>query len=279
MSTLYYLQGQFSQHQSMNVHSMRSRRPSLCVYRLPLALLLLAAGTAAFGQENVALAENSVADQPGSASPEQPALEQKSKDNPPPGQPKRILGIMPNFRAVGAGTIPPPPTAKEAFGIATSNSFDYSSFVFVGLTSLLAEGTEAHPQLGNGIDGFARYYWRGFADKTVGNYLVIFALPTFFHQDERYYAMGQGSKWKRLGYSLSRVAITPNYQGHNTFNTSELVGRGIAQGISLSYYPSQTRTPVEIAEKFGYAILRDALTNAFREFWPDIAVHVLHRHP
>jgi hypothetical protein len=53
---------------------------------------------------------------------------------------------MPNFRAVGAGTIPPPPAAKEAFGIATSNSFDYSSFVFVGLTSLLAEGTEAHPR-------------------------------------------------------------------------------------------------------------------------------------
>ena len=140
----------------MNVLSMRSRRPSLCVYRLPLALLLLAASTAAFGQENVALSENSAADQPGSAGPEQPALEQKSKDNPPPGQPKRILGIMPNFRAVGAGTIPPPPTPKEAFGIATSNSFDYSSFVFVGLTSLLAEGTEAHPQLGNGIDGFAQ---------------------------------------------------------------------------------------------------------------------------
>ena len=269
----------------MNVLSMRSRRPSLCVYRLPLALLLWAASAAAFGQENVALNENSAVDQSGSASPagnpEQPSPEQKSPDNPPPppGQPKRILGIMPNFRAVGAGTLPPPPTAREAFGIATSNSFDYSSFIFVGLTSLLAEGTQAHPQLGNGIDGFARYYWRGFADKTVGNYLVIFALPTFLHQDERYFAMGQGSKWKRLGYSLSRVVITPNYQGHNTFNTSELLGRGIAQGISLSYYPSQTRTPVEIAEKFGYAVLRDALTNAFREFWPDIAVHVLHRHP
>ena len=262
---------------------MRSRRPSLCVYRLPLALLLLTAA-AAFGQENVALDENSAADQSGSSAPAgnpaQPAPEQKSQAAPaPPGQPKRILGIMPNFRAVGAGTIPPPPTAKEAFGIATSNSFDYSSFVFVGLTSLLAEGTEAHPQLGNGIDGFARYYWRGFADKTVGNYLVIFALPTFLHQDERYYAMGQGRKWKRLGYSLSRVAITPNYEGHNTFNTSELVGRGIAQSISLAYYPSQTRTPSEIAEKYAYAVLRDAMTNAFREFWPDIAVHVLHRHP
>lgn len=194
-------------------------------------------------------------------------------------QPKRILGIMPNFRAVSAGTIAPPPTPKQAFGIATSNSFDYSSFVFTGLTSLLAEGTDAHPPLGNGIDGFGRYYWRGFADKTTGNYLVIFALPTIFHQDERYYALGKGSKWKRLGYSLSRVVITPNYQGHDSFNASELLGRGIAQGISLSYYPSQTRTVSEIAAKYGYAILRDALTNAFREFWPDIAVHVLHRNP
>ena len=107
-------------------------------------------------------------------------------------QPKRILGIMPNYRAVSAGAIPPPPTPKQAFKIATQNSFDYSSFVFVGITSLLAEGTNAHPQLGEGMAGFGRYYWRGFLDKTDGNYLVIFALPTVFHQDERYYAKGEG---------------------------------------------------------------------------------------
>jgi hypothetical protein len=29
----------------------------------------------------------------------------------------------------------------------------------------------------------------------------------------------------------------------------------------------------------GYEVMRDALTNTFREFWPDIAKHVLHRHP
>jgi len=68
--------------------------------------------------------------------------------NTPPPQPKRILGVMPNFRAVSAGTIPPPPTAKEAFVIATKNTFDYSSFIFVGITSAFAEWTDAHPQLG-----------------------------------------------------------------------------------------------------------------------------------
>lgn len=69
-------------------------------------------------------------------------------------QPKRILGIMPNYRAVSAGAIPPPPTPRQAFRIATDNSFDYSSFVFVGLTSMIAEGDDSHSQLGKGIPGF-----------------------------------------------------------------------------------------------------------------------------
>ncbi len=196
-----------------------------------------------------------------------------------PPQPKRILGIMPNYRAVSAGALPPPPTPTQAFKIATQNSFDYSAFVFTGFTSLIAEAQGAHPQLGKGVPGFWGYYWRGFVDKTDGNYLVIFALPTVFHQDERYYALGTGPIWKRAVYSMTRVFITPNYHGHNSFNASELLGRGVAQAISASYYPSQDRTVGDIATKWGYSIMRDALTNAFREFWPDIAVHVLHRHP
>jgi hypothetical protein len=194
-------------------------------------------------------------------------------------QPKRILGVMPNYRAVSAGAIPPPPTAKEAFVIATKNTFDYSSFVFVGITSAMAEWSDAHPQLGEGMEGFGRYYWRGFVDKTDGNYLVIFALPTLLHEDERYYARGEGGIVHRGLYAATRVLITPNYRGHNTLNIAELLGRGMAQAISVSYYPSQTRTAGAVAEKYGYAIGRDALTNVFREFWPDIAVHVLHRHP
>ncbi|HUA18430.1 MAG TPA: hypothetical protein VMB25_06770 [Bryobacteraceae bacterium] len=194
-------------------------------------------------------------------------------------QPKRILGVMPNYRAVSAGAIPPPPTPKEAFKIATQNSFDYSAFVFVGITSALAEWTGAHPQLGEGMTGYGRYYWRGWLDKTDGNYLVVFALPTIFRQDERYYAKGEGGFWKRGLYAASRVLITPDYHGHNSFNASEILGRGISQGVSAAYYPSGDRTLGALAVKFGYAVGRDALTNVFREFWPDIATHLLHRHP
>jgi hypothetical protein len=122
--------------------------------------------------------------------------------------------------------------------IATHNSFDYSAFIFTRLTSLIAEGDDAHPQLGKGVPGFWAYSWRGFVDKTDGNYWVIFALPTLLREDEPYYAMGNGSFWKRASYAVSRVAITPDYHGNNTINASELLGRGIAEGISPTYRPS-----------------------------------------
>jgi hypothetical protein len=195
----------------------------------------------------------------------------------PPPEPKRILGVMPNYRAVSAGVIPPPPKPREAFMVATSNSFDYSAFVFVGITSLLAEGTNAHPQLGKGPGGFWAYYWRGFLDKTDGNYMVDFAFPTVFHQDERYYAMGRGDFVKRSVYAATRIFITPDYHGKNGFNTSEILGRGVSQAISLAYYPSQTQTAGGFTEKFAYALGRDALTNVFREVWPDVSAHLSHR--
>ena len=141
--------------------------------------------------------------------------------------------------------------------------------------------TNAHAQLGKGVPGFGRYYWRGFVDKVDGNYMVYFAMPTIFHQDERYYALGKGSFWRRVAYSASRVVITPNNQGRPSFNVSELLGRGIAQSVSAAYYPSQSRTPGALAGRWGFAVLRDALSDTLREFAPDIVriLPRLHRQP
>lgn len=191
-------------------------------------------------------------------------------------QPKRILGLMPNYRAVSAGAIPPPPTAKESFGIATENTFDYSNFVFVGITSLFAEASNTWPTFGKGVGGYGKYYWHGFVDKADGDYLIDFVLPTIVHEDERYYAKGEGPILNRAVYSASRVLITPNYHGKNTFNAAEIFGRGIAEAVSLSYYPSKAQSPGAFSAKLGYAIGRDALTNVFREFFPDIAHHLSH---
>jgi len=214
----------------------------------------------------------------GAADNQQPSATKPGNtgSSPANGQSGRILGIVPNFHFVPPGLKPPPPTPKQDFMIATRNSFDYSSFIFEGFSSLYAEGTNAHAQLGKGVPGFGRYYWRGFVDKVDGNYMVYFAMPTIFHQDERYYALGSGSLLRRIAYAASRVLITPNYQGRPSFNISELLGRGIAQSVSAAYYPSQSRTPGALASRYGFAVGRDAVSDTLRELSPDI-VRILHR--
>lgn len=194
-------------------------------------------------------------------------------------QPKRILGLMPNYRSVSSGAVPEPPTAKRNLQIATRQSLDYSSFIFLGITSLAAEGLDEHPSLGKGVPGFWGYTWRGFLDKTDNTYQSAFLLPTLLHEDGRYYAMGTGSKWKRLGYSSSRVIVTRTYGGHETFNFAGIGGKVGAQAVSRSYYPGSASTFGVLATKFGYSIARDVGFTVFREFYPDIATHVLHRNP
>ncbi len=216
------------------------------------------------------------------ALPEAPEPMSQARPQPVPDakqKPEGILGMMSSDRVVDVGETPPPPTPRLAFKIATHSSFDPSSFALTGVTSLMAEGLDENPQLGKGAAGFGRYYWRGCVDKATGNYLVLFALPTVFRQDERYYIKGRGSILHRSIYASSRVLITPDYHGHEVFNTSEILGRGIAQGISLSYDPDDEHTVGSFAGSYAFALGRDALTNLFREFWPDVATRLRHRHP
>jgi hypothetical protein len=197
-------------------------------------------------------------------------------------QPHRILGLMPNYRSVSAGEIPPPPGFKQSFKIATHQALDYSTFIFLGLTTTTAYLEDSHPSLDHYNGGnapFWGYLWRGFLDKTDGTYQSAWILPTVLHEDTRYYAMGQGSKWKRLGYSMSRVAVARTYSGHWTPNLAGLGGKVGSQFVSRTYYPPSSEPFSVLATKFSYSCARDIGFTVFREFYPDMAIHFLHRNP
>ncbi len=193
-------------------------------------------------------------------------------------QPKRILGFMPNFRSVSGGSVPPPPSFKYNFKIATHQALDYSSFVFLGLTSITAEGMDSHPALGKGVGGFWGYTWRGFLDKTDGTYLSAWLLPSVLHEDTRYYALGHGPVLQRVGYIISRQAVARTYGGRQTPNISGLGGKVLTQVISRNYYPSSATDFSTLATKFGYSVMRDVAFTSIREFYPDVAAYYRRRH-
>jgi hypothetical protein len=192
-------------------------------------------------------------------------------------QTKRILYIIPNFRAVSVDEKLPPQTTKDKLKTGVLDSVDYSSFIFVGIQAGVAQARNATPEFHQGAAGYGRYYWHTYADYVNENLWVEFLLPTALHQDSRYYTLGRGGFAKRLGYSLSRAAITRKDSGPETFNASEIFGAGAAAGISSLYYPSQERTFTKIYQLWLTSIAIDAGSNVFKEFWPDINSKVFHQ--
>jgi hypothetical protein len=192
-------------------------------------------------------------------------------------QTKRILYIIPNFRAVSADQHLPPQTVKEKFKTATLDSVDYSSFIFVGIQSGVAQARNATPEFHQGAAGYGRYYWHTYADYVDENLWVEFILPAALHQDSRYYTLGRGSFAKRFAYSVSRIAITRTDSGHEAFNASEIFGAGAASGISALYYPSQERTFTKTFELWMTNLAIDGGSSLFKEFWPDINNKFFHQ--
>ena len=192
-------------------------------------------------------------------------------------QTKRILYIVPNFRAVSADQKLPPQTVKDKFETGALDSFDYSSFIFVGIQAGVAMAHKQTPQFRQGAAGYGRYYWHTFADTVDENLWVEFLIPAALHQDSRYYTLGKGGFPHRLYYSFSRAFITRTDGGHETFNASEIVGAGAAAGIAGLYYPSGERGFTKTYQRWITNVSIDTATFVFKEFWPTINDKIFHQ--
>jgi hypothetical protein len=191
-------------------------------------------------------------------------------------QTKRILGIVPNFRAVSADTKLPPETVKEKFIDATEDSFDYSSIFIPAAIAGYDMAKRETPEFHQGAAGYARYFWHSAVDQTSENYLVEFVVPALTHEDPRYYTLGHGGFVKRSAYALSRAVITRSDSGTEVFNFSEVLGSGAASGISNLYYPSASRSLGSTGSQWGLDVAIDAASFWVKEFWPDINRRLFH---
>jgi hypothetical protein len=110
----------------------------------------------------------------------------------------------------------------------------------------------------------------------VENLWVESFIPSVLHEDDRYYTLDHGGVFKRARYALSRAFVTRNDGGNETVNAGEIVGAGIAAGISSAYYPGAYRTWTKTGQRWLTNIVLDDATFGLKEFWPDINQRVFH---
>ena len=213
---------------------------------------------------------------PSAPTPSAPTAQANNPNDQFGKQPKRILGIIPNYRAVSANTQLPPLSFKGYFWLATQDTFDYSNFIFVGALAGINMAGKSQPTFGQGAEGFGKYYWHAFADGAIENYMTEAVVPLATKEDPRYYTMGKGGFFKRTGYAVSRLFITRANSGKSTFNLSEVVGAGAAAGIGNAYYPAQNNQWVKTYQRWGTQVALDGAFNVLKEFWPDVNQAIFH---
>jgi hypothetical protein len=204
------------------------------------------------------------------------ASSQTSTSAAPPQQTKRVLGIVPNFSSVSAGTKLPPQTAKEKLVLAGKNSFDYSSFLVAGIQAGFAMDSNSYPEFHQGLKGYGRYFWHTLADTADENFMVGGLGPIVFRQDSRFYTLGHGGFRKRSFYAVTRVLVSRSDDGNSMFNFSEIVGSGAAAGLSTVYYPKQYQTWTKVGQKWLTSDLIDGFNFFWKEWWPDVNKKVFH---
>ncbi len=186
------------------------------------------------------------------------------------GSPGHIFWVIPAYKVDYLGKFKPI-SPREKFHEWAQSEYDP--------LGLAAGAVEAGTLEYSSKDGFCGYGhgWSGYGecfgsmqlDAAVSSFIGDYALTVLLHQDPRYFRLGRGPWDKRLIYTVSRVFITYNDAGRNTFYTSGLSGTVIAGVISNLYYPQQDRGVGPTISRIGLDLGNTALYDAAAEFWPD----------
>jgi hypothetical protein len=215
-------------------------------------------------------------DKPTAATPEQAADGENIKDDSQAQQTKRMLWVIPNFGAVNSNTQLPALSTREKFYLAAQDSVvDYSSYTWAGILAGQAMLLNSDPELGRGIKGYGRYYWRTFTDGVSGTFFTEAIVPAITREDPRYYTLGEGGFFRRMRYAISRTFVTKTDSGGSSFNWSEVAGNGLEAGLSNAYYPPEERGLSQTALNWGTQMESAVLNHVFQEFWPDIRKKLL----
>ncbi len=91
-----------------------------------------------------------------------------------------------------------------------------------------------------------------------------------FHQDPRYYRIGQGTIVHRGLLSARQALIRRGDNGNDQFNYSGIVGRAAAAALVTTYYPEPSVTGKVVGLTFVTSIATDAGGNLVLEFLPNV---------
>ena len=206
----------------------------------------------------------------------------------------RLFYTLPNFLTLQTKKQLPPMSVGDKFKVVALGTFDYVEYPWWGVLAGISQGTNGNQAFGQGWKAYAMRYGTTAGDSMIENFMVGAVFPSILRQDPRYYQSGQGSFFRRTGYSVSRIVVTRTDSGRTQFNYSEIFGAATAAAISTySYHPrsayisipsnphkfvASERTFSNVVSTWRTQVGLDTITIVVKEFWPDIHRKISKKH-
>jgi Carboxypeptidase regulatory-like domain len=162
---------------------------------------------------------------------------------------QRVLGFIPNIY-VTYEPHPEPLTATMKFHLAYKGLTHPTFFAFEGFWA----GVEQAAHMTDYRQGARGYGERFGANLASGASEALFGnaiLPSFLHQDPRYFYRGSGTKGSRAWHAMIAPFVCQGDNGKSQPNYSQWGGSLISASLSNTYYPNSERGPGLVFRNFG----------------------------
>jgi hypothetical protein len=185
---------------------------------------------------------------------------------------QRVMGVMATFNTT---------TDKNALPLSSGQKFklffksetDPWPFFLAAVVSGIGQADDSYPEWGQGMQGYAKRFGGAYSDAFIGNFFGNAVLPSWWHEDPRYFQKGTGSAMKRFLWAASSTVWCRRDKGTWGPNYSNVVGNLIGSAIARSYYPASERTVGDTITD-GLTVSAEGVVGAeVIEFWPDLVRH------
>jgi hypothetical protein len=164
---------------------------------------------------------------------------------------------------------------KAVYGFR--DTFSVTNFAGITVSAAWSQLIDSEPHYGRDAAAFGKREGVAALRSTIQTMTTDAIFSPMFHDDPRYYAMGDGHGFfNRVFYAASRVVVTrSSHSTQQRINAPLLLGYAVTAGANNAYYPDQDRGGRQTARNWGTSLAGAALGFEVDEFLDD-ALRIVH---
>ena len=220
------------------------------------------------GVKNAATQGSSQTQQPGSQKSQHDTAEEQLKQQ----EHQRVAGVMATFNTT-RNPDAVPLSSGQKYRLFFRSAFDPWPFGLTAVVAGINQASDADPEWGQGVQGYAKRYGAAYSDYFTGNFFGNAVLPSLLHEDPRYFQKGSGSFMSRFLWAAASTGWCKRDRGSWGPNWGNVGGNLIGAAIGRVYYPASERTVADTIDD-GLTVSAEGIVGAeVIEFWPDMVRH------